>query len=430
MNKANINLNYAKLPKVTGYDLLVFLIWPFALLIHRLKNIKDPKSKTIFWLFCVFYGFTFIIQEDIEGAADSARYALELKNLYINNISFIELIQSIYNVNTGEIKLDIYQSFITWIVSNFTYNAKVLFTIFSAVFGYFYVQNLWIVFSKLKRTSGFLIGLFITFLILILPIWEVNGVRMWTAAHIYIYGVLLFLLKNKRKTGLFWILASSLVHFSFIIPIGVFLFYKLIKIRLKYLFIAFLISFFVDNINLDLLTNSSVVESSIFESKVDAFTNNDYADAVIKRQEEKSLNYKAFSFLTSSLILFWISIIYIRRKIIKEYLSEDHLEFLRFILLFGIFSQLATLIPSGGRFMTVFNFFLYSLILISISQFIFTRKNFRIIKLVSPFFIYFVFFKIRIGMEFFGPFLIFGNPFISIFYPNKTPLIELIKSIL
>jgi hypothetical protein len=428
LNNKNLNLNFSKLPKITGYDILVFIFWPIAILIYRLKTIKDPTSKTVFWLFCVFFGFTFIIPEDIEGAADSARYVTYLEHVHNNNVSGKELLNNFYNVKSVEVKFDIYQDIITWFVSIFTDNGKVLFTIFSAIFGYFYVQNLWIVFSKLNKTKGLIIGIFITFFILIIPIWQVNGVRMWTAAHVYLYGILLHFLNNK-KIGLFWVLVSSFFHFSFIFPSFIFLLFKFYKPSVKILMILFLISFTITEIDLGFLRNNSLLELSIFEEKANNYTNENYIETVKENQEAKSLNFKAFKFLTSFFTLFWVIILYLKRKIILNYLGKDFLIFFKYLLFFGIFSQLASLVPSGGRFLTVFYFILYSLVLILISHSFFIGKYYSLLKLTTPFFIYFVMFKFRIGMEFFGPFLIFGNPIISILFSEETSMITFIKDL-
>jgi hypothetical protein len=422
-----LNLSFSKLPRITGYDILVFFIWPFAILIHRLKNIKDPESKTVFWLFCVFYGFTFIVAQDVKGAADSARYAFYLEFVYSNNISLAEIFGDLYNTKSVDVKYDIYQYLVTWFVSIFTDNAKVLFTFFSAIFGYFYVQNLWIVFSKLNKTKGLIIGVFITYFILILPIWQVNGVRMWTAAHVYLYGILLYFMCNKSKLGLFWVLVSSLFHFSFIVPSLIFILFKFYKPNLKLLMVLFVISFIVNEIDISFVKNNSIVESSIFDEKVSTYTNEDYTEKVKESSETKSLNFKVFKFLTSFFSLFWVTMLYLKRKVIVNILGSNLLIFLKFLLLFGIFSQLGSLIPSGGRFLIVFHFMLFGLLLIVISHSIFSGKSHWFLKFSIPFFIYFILFIFRIGMEFFGPFLIFGNPITSIFYTYETPFISFIK---
>jgi hypothetical protein len=429
LNNKNLNRNFSKLPKITGYDILVFILWPFAILIYRLKTIKDPISKTVFWLFCVFFGFTFILQEDIEGAADSARYVTYLEHVYNNNITGKELFNDLYNTKSADVKFDIYQVIITWFVSIFTDNGKVLFTIFSAIFGYFYVQNLWIIFSKLNKTKGLIIGIFITFFILIIPIWQVNGVRMWTAAHVYLYGILLHFLNNKNKSGLFWVLVSSLFHFSFLLPGFIFILFRFYKPNVKILMILFLISFSITEIDLGLIKNNSFLELSIFEEKANDYTNEDYVEIVKEKQEEKSLNFKVFSFFISFFTLFWIIILYLMRKIISNYLGKDFLKFFEYLLFFGIFSQLVSSVPSGGRFLSIFYFLLYGLVLILISHSFFIGKYYRLLKLTTPFFIYFILFKVRIGMEFFGPFLIFGNPIISILFSDEKPMITFIKDI-
>ncbi|MBZ9652572.1 EpsG family protein [Psychroflexus montanilacus] len=426
MNKTNTNLIYAKLPKVSGYDLLVFLIWPFALLIHRLKDIKDPKSKTVFWLFCVYFGFAFIIQEDVEGAADSARYASNLKIMNEEGNSLEYISDRIYNIESADLKLDFYETIITWLVSLFTSNAQILFTVFSAVFGFFYVQNLWIIFSKLKKTKGLFIGVLILYLILILPIWQVNGVRMWTAAHIYIYGILLFHLSNKKKSGYFWILASFLVHFSFIFPAIIFIISRFIRLKINILIILYLVAFILDNVDLDFIKNISSYLPNILGLKVEEYASEGYNDAFNKRLDEKSLIFQINKFITSFFIFLWVLLLYAKRKSIKIDLGRDFYNFFKFILLFGVFAQFASLIPSGGRFLTIFHFMIYGILLIVVSNYI-LKTNKIIFNIFVPFLMYLILFKIRIGSEFFGMFLFFGNPITSFIVEDEVNLITLIR---
>ena len=59
---------------------LLFLVWPFALLMTSLKNFYAPGAKKGFILFCLYFGFVFVISKDL-GGADSARYAQMLREL-------------------------------------------------------------------------------------------------------------------------------------------------------------------------------------------------------------------------------------------------------------------------------------------------------------------------------------------------------------
>ena len=133
---ANIS---AVLPRISSAWLVFFLIWPFGALIRALRHFRAPQTKTIIWLFCIFFGFVFVIPENVPGAADSARYARQLIEAHNQPLSWSYFLSMLY-AEGGFV--DIYQPFVTWLVAIFTDNPRILMAIFGAVFGFFYAQNL------------------------------------------------------------------------------------------------------------------------------------------------------------------------------------------------------------------------------------------------------------------------------------------------
>ena len=160
-----------------------------------------------------------MIPENVPGAADSARYARQLIEAHNQPLSWSYFLSMLY-AEGGFV--DIYQPFVTWLVAIFTDNPRILMAIFGAVFGFFYAQNLWMVFSRIKARVGWLLFFFMLAFALVNPIWNINGVRMWTAAQIFLYGVFRLSLENDKK-GFIWAATSILVHFSFLFPFALLL---------------------------------------------------------------------------------------------------------------------------------------------------------------------------------------------------------------
>jgi len=223
---------------------LLFLVWPFALLMTSLKNFYAPGAKKGFILFCLYFGFVFVISKDL-GGADSARYAQMLRELHQNPPSFSSLWASLYSYEAN--LLDIYQPLLTWLVSLFTDNAQVLFALFAMVFGWFYANNIWIILRRSQSKFSYTLMLLILVFSLIIPIWYINGVRMWTAAQIYIYGVLVYFIEHK-KYGLWWASGSLLVHFSFLFPLLLLLLFVVLPKRLPIFLVFFIATSFVADI--------------------------------------------------------------------------------------------------------------------------------------------------------------------------------------
>lgn len=411
--------------RITAYDWLAFLIWPFAYLIYRLRFLKTDKTKTVSILFCGFIGLSFIIPENVAGAADSARYAQDLEFMSREYINFSDFLNGLYNIDQDKVRYDIYQPLLTWLVSLFTINPRILFIFFSLVFGWFYVNNLWMIFEKLGEKKNRLINLIIIILALVLPIWLINGARMWTAAHVFIYGVFLSILKNKNKLGLFWVLASGLFHFSFLLPSVIFIIYKLINFDKRLLFITYISTFFISSLDLELVRNSLDFLPDIFQLKVNEYAKESYLEVVKNQGHTKSLNYTIYSTLWDLFIFSSVLVLYYSRYIVANFSSM-----LKFLLLFGTYAQIASMIPSGGRFLQVFYFLTIGSLVIYLSNVLINKK----IKLITDFFIapclvYFILFKFRIGAEFLGPYSIIGNPIISLLYEDPVTIFSLTKDI-
>jgi hypothetical protein len=67
--------------------LYIFFLWPVGSLISSFKHRNYFWAKNIFWLFCIFFGATFITTEGFDSAAthnaliDFRKTGIELKDL-------------------------------------------------------------------------------------------------------------------------------------------------------------------------------------------------------------------------------------------------------------------------------------------------------------------------------------------------------------
>src|SRR5699024_4937329 len=94
----------------------------------------------------------------------------------------------------------------------------------------------------------------LTCFILTIPLWNITSFRMWTAAHIFIYGLLPYLYEGQKK-GLVIATLSILMHFSFIVPVGVLFAYLLLGNRLTIYFMFFITTFFATEVNIATFNN-------------------------------------------------------------------------------------------------------------------------------------------------------------------------------
>ena len=183
-------------------------------MIFSFKEFLMPYAKNMFWAFCTFYGLTFAIGIESQGS-DITRYVDELKLLYVQeSLTIGQLIE--YFINSGEI--DILRTLLSYTISRFTDSQAILTMVYGFIFGYFFSRNIWYVFSLLKNRLTLISKIVLFTLILVMPIWQIGGFRMWTAFHVFMYGLLPFIFENK-KDKLIFLYLSFLVHFSYLIPI-------------------------------------------------------------------------------------------------------------------------------------------------------------------------------------------------------------------
>jgi hypothetical protein len=413
------------LPSITPAWVVFFLVWPFGALIRALRRFRAPQTKTIIWLFCIFFGFVFVIPEDVPGAADSARYARQLIDAHNQPLSWSYLLSMFYNPDGGFV--DIYQPLVTWLVAIFTGNPRILMAIFGAVFGFFYAQNLWMVFSRISSRVGWLLFFFMLAFSLVNPIWNINGVRMWTAAQVFLYSLLRLYLEKDRK-GLIWAASSILVHFSFMFPFALLLIFRFIPTKLSWFFAFYVGASFVNEINLEVVRNLLGYLPEVFQSRMESYT----GEAYFERRQEAAEGFAwhvTFAGMAGRYARYaWIIAIFVLKRFWSKQLP-DITKLFALALFVGGFAQIASLVPSGGRFMVIANSLLWAVFILIIGQNIFFNKL-KVLKLATlPLLGFSLIFSIRVGMDYFGISAIVSNPLFSIFLADQVPLIQFVKQV-
>ncbi len=428
VGKANfpgIGLKFSR-TKAELYYYISFLVWPFGVMLASLQTREYPWSKNIFWLFCFFFGYTFIIQSDSLVTADSVAYAEALYRYAYSDLSFRELWQTFYSESTNYI--DILQPIITYLVSRVTSNPSVLFAVFGLIFGYFYSRNLWFVIDRVKGEITLPLFIFLLTLGLINPIWNINGIRMWTAAQIFVFGALPYLVDGDKKK-LIWAGVSILMHFSFIFPVCILLAFLVIRDRTNIFMILFILTSFIKELDLEMVRSSLSFLPDIFQHRINSYTGADYAELVGSRSESYNW-YKAYSLK----VLAWVSyalVIFVYFFCRKKLQSNKSLVtlFSYSLLLYGC-ANVFSLVPSGGRFLVVATIFLFSFFVLFFSE-MDKVKAFRFISVLSvPLLLLFCVVAIRTGMDYYGLNTLIGNPFTAFFIEDTTPLIDIIKRLI
>ncbi|MDF1576040.1 MAG: EpsG family protein [Bacteroidales bacterium] len=334
---------------VGKYLYVLFLIWPFLSLIAAIANYRLKESRIVVYMFLVYYGLTFVIGN---LNMDSAAYVTQLERASESTLRvFLYQLRGLYAENV----VDIYSSFMVFLVSRFTSDYRILFAIFASVFGYFHLKSINLLHGFHRENPNWNTLIFLVFFIIILPITAVNGVRMWTAAWIFFYAAIhVVLYRDKRY--LLLALLSILIHWSFLTANVVLLIYFFLGNRdLIYGPLA-IVSYLLQDLLMPVFSRFSMYFGGAIENRYSGYTSEGYISGVALNQEQTAwfvfLSYDlAFYFLFATLfVIFWI-----RKKVQTD---EKERNLFSFILLFLSFVNFGRPIPSFGfRFQIIFFLF-------------------------------------------------------------------------
>jgi len=393
------------------YFWFLFLLNPFVSMLLALKTYTKPYTMNIFWAFCVFYGLAFTIGTESTNS-DIVRYTSELEYLYTeNNLSFNEALEIFYT--SGEI--DILRSIISFGLSRFTDSQAILTMVYAFFFGYFYSRNIWYVFKLLKGKLNLSTKLFLFALIILIPIWSINGFRMWTAFHVFMFGLLPYIFENN-KNKLVFVVLSVAVHFSFLVPVFITILYFLGFRNVNLIFALFFVSIFISEFDVGIL-NKYVDEyvPKILVERSRAYR----SEAVIEaRSEIMGGSNRNWYVEIYQLALNWVMISFLFYFFIKtRKFLQNRKELLRLFILALLFFTTANILsylPSGLRYYSFANFLTLLMVVLYSNYFYKDFKFMRLTYFSSPAIILYVLVSIRIGLYSTSITTLLGNPLIAI----------------
>lgn len=415
------NTSIYKSKRNKGYIFFLYAISPFLTLLIAIKNYKASWAKDVVWLFVAFYGYTMVISVE---TMDANRYRDWFLQLVQSDMTFAHFIDLLYSQTTNYV--DILQPVISFLVSRITSDYHILFLVFGFVFGYFYSRNIWYLIDKsgypLKRESILLIIVFAC----IIGFWDINGFRMWTATHIFFYGTIRYLCEKKKK-GLIIAVTSIFVHFSFIFSVLILVIFVIIKEKVHIYFWMFIITFFVAEIDLELIRKTLFNFAPDFlNDRITNYTSEDKIESLKETYHQLSWHAQYYAKVLKWVIFTFIIVLYFKGlKFIKANKILNSLY--SFSLLFLAFANIVSFLPSGIRFVSVAILFALSTI------FFYTQfgPKEQYIRKISPLAIIALLFycvvKLRIGFNTIGVITILGNPLLSILMDIDIALIEFIK---
>jgi len=348
MNSREINFSPNEV-SIKNY-LLLFVIWPFLALITALMNYSDKAAKKVVYIFLIYYGFSFFIGSD--SLSDSARYSLSLKaNAALPFKDFFKVIGGL----NSDTSIDIIDPLISFIVSRFTSHYSLLFAVYAAIFGFFYLKSFNLLFTRYKENPGWNALVHMIFFAAILPVTAINGFRMWTAVWIFFYGAYHVILYRDLRFLLITFFAP-LVHWSFIVPNAILLLYLFIGNRNMVYFPVVLISFVLPRMMTQYFTLISLKLGGKIQNRYEMYSDTAYIAGV----QDRAADLSWFMKIGGDLVFYYLLLgIFVARLKFKELEREKEADNLfSFLLVFLSFVNFGMGIPSlGARFRMVFFIF-------------------------------------------------------------------------
>lgn len=190
-------------PKENNSDkalkIILFLISPFIAFLYSLRTIKTKSSYVVFFLFCVFFGLSFSVSagKDEHNRADGASYREKFELYkYVSDSEFYNRFNEYFTFEEGA--KDYYFDTVAFYVSRVTDNYHIMFMVFAIVFAYFGLKSLRFLTSEPKFDAS-LSCLILVYLFMINQIFNINGVRFWTAAWIGVYCIFQIFRNGNKK---------------------------------------------------------------------------------------------------------------------------------------------------------------------------------------------------------------------------------------
>ena len=344
------NIIFASATK-SRYYYILFLIWPFLAFILALTDYSKKESKKIVYLFLIYYGLTCVI--DIGYYVDAVGYALKLKEN--SQLPFSHLYEMIGSLYSDKDSIDVVEQLLSFLVSRFTTDHRMLFASFAALFGFFYLGTINKLHEKYIKNPNWDALIFLGFFAFLLPIMAISGFRMWTAAWIFIYGAYHVVLKGDKR---FFIVtfAATLVHWSFFTINGILLIYVIAGNRDSIYIPLAIASFVIPYLIAPVMTAVSLQMGGVFQERYDMYSDEDYAAGVQASMQEASWFMKIGSNLVLYYLLFAITVVKTNYGHLMNGKGESNL--FSFSLLVLTFVNIGKTVPSlGARFQLVFFLF-------------------------------------------------------------------------
>jgi hypothetical protein len=416
------------------YLFILFLIWPFGTLLLAIRKFTEEHYRFIILLFSILFGYSVYLFSGDILRYEQAFYEIityewgDYFHLLLNSFSADKLAG--FSKNVVNTQPDVYALSLQFLTSRLTEDPRWFWAIVSLLYTYFFIQFLSEVIKETELVKTIPQIIFISYLVLLIPYYYgVTGVRFWTAVFIFMLCVMRYIRYQDAK---YIIIAAFtiLVHYAFILPVGLLLFYRFIPSN-RYVIAAMMIvsiGFFAASSNTQILTtienNMGIFSGTAIEDRADSYTNQDILEAKQERGDERNWYVK----LRGDSILFFLIILFPLEAmgVFGWKTNEFTRRLFPMILLFFCITLLTYNLGSIGRFKNIF----YLLCLVNYSVLAGLNPKSRSLNLVAyflaPLLLLHLLVTFRALFYWIDPLLIIGNPIVIYLFRSDESLSEFI----
>ncbi|MGP5439704.1 EpsG family protein [Psychrobacter faecalis] len=330
---------------------LLFLFSPFVAFLYSLRTVKKKSSYFIFYLTAVFFGLAFSLPSGRDGSGPSydgqayRKWFDEMK--YISFQDYFEDLQNYLTFNS--LKRDFYFDTFAFYVSRITDNYHVMFMLAAVIFAYFTLKSLSFL-TKEERFDNGVSSYILLYLFTYNQIFNINGMRFWTAAWIAVFCIFK-LFRDKNNKYLILILITPFIHGSYWLFIGVVAVAYMLRRFDRLWVLLFLSSFFTSIFAAELLQYIQSFLPSFLSNSIDVYTDPEYIEF---RRSWSGIGFFKILIENSRLIYMNFVILLFIRHSNEIKINIKTKDLYLFLLIFvTVFNFLMTVPSLGGRYITL-----------------------------------------------------------------------------
>ena len=255
------------------------LLFP-PFLVHYLKpqNVFVVR-RSVFAMLGVIYGFTLKLGPNADGTRHFERAELYYSGMTLKTF-IVELGQIFSLQGTRAQVFDPFVHLISYLTGSVLGAPSLFFPVVGLIFGWYFGGAVLLAVERFHiKSVNYVILFFLTLLLFLRGINEIQAVRMWTAMWMMLFAIM-YWSKTRNATALFAFLMAPLVHFSYFIICPVAAAFWFLRRRRQALAITFFVTTAI-SLPINITEFGTVESTGLFETRSSYIVDQDTGSAIV-----------------------------------------------------------------------------------------------------------------------------------------------------